>query len=87
MVNKCRRPSWIYGKLASFHQLDFRGFLLCFSFVYSELFGALFLVIQWILIDLIIFIIQVFLFIIKNQFWLLKICPPYYIFVDFLYVM
>ena len=51
----------------SFHQLDFRGFLLCFSFVYSEVFGALFLVIQWILIDLIIFITQVFFFIIKKS--------------------
>ena len=60
MVNKCMRPSWIYGKLVSFHKLDFIGFLLCFSFVYSALFGALFLVIHWILIDLIIYIIQVF---------------------------
>ena len=25
----------------SSHQLDFRGFLICFSFVISELFGAL----------------------------------------------
>ena len=59
-----------------------------FSFVYYELFGALFMVIQWIWIDLIIYIIQVFFFIIKNQFWLIKICPPpHYIFVDFLYVM
>ena len=62
MGNKCRRPSWIYEKLASFHQLDFRGFLLCFSFVYSELFGASFFIIQRILKDLIIFIIQVFFY-------------------------
>ena len=30
MVNKGRRPSWIYGKLVSSHQLDFRGFLICY---------------------------------------------------------
>ena len=34
--------NWIYGKLVYFHQSDFRGFLLCFSFVDSELFGALY---------------------------------------------
>ena len=42
MVNKWRQPSWISGKLVSFHQSDFRGFLICSSFVDSELFGALY---------------------------------------------
>ena len=46
----CLSTNWISGDL------------LCFSFVYSELFSALFLVIQWILIDFIIFIIQVFFY-------------------------
>ena len=36
-----------------FHQLNSRGFLLCFSFVFSK---------QWVLIDLIFFIIQVYFY-------------------------
>ena len=51
----------------SFHQLDIRVFLLCFSFVYSELFGALFFVIKWILTDLIICVIQLFFCKIKKK--------------------
>ena len=42
MVNQWRQSSWIYGKLVYFHQSDFRGFYICFSFVNSELFGALY---------------------------------------------
>ena len=42
MVNKWMRPSWIYGKFVSFHQLDFKRVLICFSVIDSELFGALF---------------------------------------------
>ena len=48
--------------IGAFPPIGFQGILLCFSFVYSKLFGALFLVNQWILIDLIIFIIQVFFY-------------------------
>ena len=72
MVNKCRRPSWIHGKLVYFHQLDFRGFFLCFSYVYSELFGALFFGHS---VDLNRFD-KYFFLLKKNQFWLLKIYPP-----------
>ena len=42
MFNKWRRPYRIYAELVSSHQSDFRGFFICFSFVDSELFGALY---------------------------------------------
>ena len=49
MEKWCISTNWILE--------DFYYVLFC---VYSELFGALYFVIQWILIDLIICIIQVF---------------------------
>ena len=49
MENWCLSTNWIL-----------EDFYYVFLFFYSELFGALFLVIHWILIDVIIFITQVF---------------------------
>ena len=80
MVNERRRPFWIYGNLASSHQLDFRGFLLCFSFVHSTPFGEFILVIHRILIDFKVFIIQTFFIIKKSVLAFKNMCPPPIIF-------
>ena len=76
MFNKWRQPSWIYGKLVSFHRSDFRGFLICFSFVDSELFGSLYIDQSVNFTGFGIFYNYNIYFFIKNQFGLSKICPP-----------
>ena len=88
MVNKWRRPSCIYGKFVSYHQLDFRGFFICFFCWFWTVWCFIFWFIQWILLDLIIFVIQINLvnkksvLAFKNMFPAIYFCRLFICYVD-----